>query len=507
MALEKDLQDYLKSRKDVQSARQKLQEAKSKVSQLQSALGSAPEAAKAGVRQNLETAKSVLNNAQSEFNTIESDAKSFYRSNKESIQSDIAKGKTTKAKTALEQAIIDRNRLSSLGQSTAVLDKKIAELQGNIAGGFQVVPQTGGLASGQPNTNQNNEVQPENFDALAKTAREFVKKELDNPGRLELARKLKAAGIEVPITGEYTDALTNAYKNAITGAKSSWNAFKEYPTVDAYLNEQARQVAVLKAASGGVGGEELPKPFGTQEIYNRSTAEGVIDSIFASLNLGREANKTEIDQLYKQLEVEQKKLSSMSKGTYKMVNGRRVLVQESGLDARTFLENKIKELPAYKESQAAKSEKNRINLASTALANGYNLETDFANELPGWLESINNGESIDKFKAVIRNAARRILPESVRSQIAPDEDLSTTFSTYMSNIAKAKGVPVNTIRVEDVIPLAITDKGFADPQQFEKNKRSQFWWDTSPEGISVTTTVLNDTLKDFGMLGQGVGTV
>ena len=161
----------------------------------------------------------------------------------------------------------------------------------------------------------------------------------------------------------------------------------------------------------------------------------------------------------------------------------------------------------YKESQAAKSEKSKISLASTALANGYNLETDFAMELPGWLESINSGKSIDDFKNIIRTNARRILPEAVRNQIAPDEDLSTTFSTYMSNIAKAKGVPVNTIRVQDVIPLAITDKGFADTKQFEVNKRSQAWWDGSPEGISVTTTFLNDTLKDFGLLGQGVRTV
>ena len=196
----------------------------------------------------------------------------------------------------------------------------------------------------------------------------------------------------------------------------------------------------------------------------------------------------------------------MSKGTYKMIDGRRVLVQESGLDARTFLENKVRELPAYKESQAAKSEKSKIDLASTALANGYNLDTDFATQLPGWLDAINNGKSIDEFKNIIRVTARRILPEAIRNQIAPDEDLTTTFSTYMSNIAKAKGVPVSTINVNDVIPLATNDKGFADYQEFEKKKRSQAWWDGSPEGFAVTTTYLNDTLKDFGLLGQGVRT-
>lgn len=249
-------------------------------------------------------------------------------------------------------------------------------------------------------------------------------------------------------------------------------------------------------------GTGVPEPFGTQVIYNKSTAEGVIDSIFSSLGLGREANQAEIDQLFKELQAEQKKLSSISKGTYKMVNGRQVLVQESGLDPRTFLENRVKQLDVYKTSQAAKTEKTKQALASTALANGYDLETDFAMDLPNWLESINNGESIDKFKTKIRTNARRMLPEAVRNQIDPDEDLSTTFSTYLSNVARSRGLPISAIKLRDVIPLAITDKGFADSKQFEINKRSQAWWDESPEGLNVTAETINDVLSNFGMVGM-----
>ena len=411
------------------------------------------------------------------------------------------------ANTAFNAAVEERNRLQKLVDDFKEPEKKLSKFEADKKRQADLlankVPPSGSTVSVDPNTNQT--VQVDDFDGLVKLSREFVKKTLDNSGRLELAKKLKAAGIDVPITGEYTDVLADGYKQAINNAKSSYNLRKEYPTVDSYLNEQARQVAVLKAA--GVGADELPKPFGQQEIYNRSTAEGVIDSIFTSLNLGREASKTEIDTLYKQLQAEQKKLSSISKGTYKMVNGRRVLVQESGLDARTFLENKVKELPAYKESQAAKSEKSKISLASTALANGYNLETDFAMELPGWLEAINSGKSIDDFKNKIRANARRILPEAVRNQIAPDEDLTTTFSTYINNVAKARGIPASNVNLNEIIGMATTDKGFADYQQFEVKKRSKAWWDSSPEGFAVTTNIVNDTLKDFGMLGQGVRTV
>lgn len=257
----------------------------------------------------------------------------------------------------------------------------------------------------------------------------------------------------------------------------------------------------ITAGLKGRGG--LPEPSGVQQIYNRSTAEGVINGIFTSLGLGK-ANKDQIDQLFKELQIEQKKPSSISKSTYKMVGGRQILVQESGLDEKTFLENKVKELAVYKNSQASKVEKNKQSLATVALANGFNLEADFSNELPDWLESISNGESIDKFKTKIRTSARRLLPEAIRNQIEPDEDLSTTFSAYLNNYAKAYGVPVSSINVSKIIPLAITDKGFATLQEFEVKKRSQKSWDGSQEGFAITIDTINDTLKDFGMLGQGM---
>lgn len=327
---------------------------------------------------------------------------------------------------------------------------------------------------------------------------------LSETKRRDLAGQLnRIYGTSLPQDGLWSQQLSDLYAKAIQDNFGRSVAFnEEIPFANFLLI--AEKEGTYKP---GAGDDDRYKPFGQQEIYNRSTTEGVIDSIFSSLNLGREANKTEIDTLYKQLQAEQKKLSSISKGTYKMVNGRRILVQEQGLDARTFLENKVRELPAYKNSQAAKAEQNKITLASTALANGYNLETDFANDLPNWLESINNGESIDKFKNIIRINARRMLPEAVRNQIPLDEDLSTTFSMFTSNIARARGIPVSAVNLNEVMRMATTDKGFATPQEFEVKKIAQPWWDGSPEGIDKTITVINDTLKNFGMLGQGVRTV
>ena len=411
------------------------------------------------------------------------------------------------ANTAFEAAVKEQTRLQGLIDNYKEPEKKLSKFevdkkrQEDLKAG--IVPPPGSTVSGDPNTDQTGQV--ENFDSLIKSAKTFLRKEMSDDDRLILATQLANAGYEVPKIKAYNGSLLSAYTSLIQGAKSR---NKEFPddikTVDDFLAEQTNIASQIKAAGGGE--DERYKPFGQQEIFNKSTAEGVIENLYKSIT-GKDATGPEVNSLYKELLAEQKKASSISKGTYKMVGGRRVLVQESGLDPRVFLENRIKQLPAYKESQAAKSEKSRIDLASTAIANGYNLETDFANDLPNWLDAINKGESIDKFKNKIRVNARRILPEAVRNQIDPDEDLSTTFSTYINNIAKARGIPSSRVNLNEVIRMATNDKGFADYQEFEKNKRSQVWWDESPEGISVTTTVLNDTLKDFGLLGQGVRTV
>lgn len=367
-------------------------------------------------------------------------------------------------------------------------DRQKAILEGKV-------PPAGGIISGDGNTNQTKQV--DDFAGLIKTAPNALRKMTDDE-RLVLATQLVDAGYEVPKIKAYNDALLGAYTSLINGAKAKNKQFPDdIKTVDDFLTEQTNIAAQIKAAGGG---NELPKPFGEQAIYNKSTAEGVIDNLFQSF-LKRDASQSEIDSLYKELQAEQKKLSSISKGTYKMVNGRRVLVQESGLDPKVFLENKIKSLPAYKESQAAKAEQNKLSLATTALANGYDLERDFGTQLPTWLDAINKGESISKFQSTIRNSARLALPEAVRNSIDPNEDLTTSFATYISNFAKTFGVPANQVSLSKIIPLATNEKGFVPIYDFEKKKRQLAEWDYTQDARTETANVVSTVLKDFGFKG------
>ncbi len=497
MAAPKTLQDYLKSLPEWKSASKEVNAAKARVSELNSALTSAPEASKSSIKSRLISAKSVLSTATSKLNKIQENATTYYNANPDQFAAKVTAEKISQGTKNVEDAIRTKNALIARGASAAqiaALDKRIAELQGKISTGFQESPKPGSIVDGQPNTET--EIKPEDFAGKIKTARQYIKSTLDNNGRLALSQSLKDAGIEVPITGEFTEALVTAYKSAITGAQNAWNANKEFSTVSDFLNDQIRQVRAINAAGGG----GLPETTGAQQIYDKSTAEGVIDNLFQSF-LRRDASPAEINSLYKQLDAEQRKASSISTTKYKVINGIRVKVDEIKFDPRVFLENKIKELPAYKESQVAKAEQNKLSLASTALANGYDLERDFGSQLPNWLDAINKGENISKFQTSIRNSARLALPEAVRNSIDPNEDLTTAFATYISSYSKTFGIPANQVSLSKILPLATNEKGFVPSYEFEKKKRALPEWDYTPEAKTETASVISTVLRDFGFKG------
>jgi len=497
MAAPKTLQDYLKSLPEWKSASKEVNAAKAKVTELTSALASAPEASKASIRSRLTSAKSDLSTANSKLNQVQSNATTYYNANPEEFAAKVTAEKVSEGTKNVEDAKRTRDALIARGAPAAqinALNSRIAILEGKISTGFQESPKPGSIVEGQPNTET--EVKPEDFAGMTKTARQYIKTKLDNNGRLALSQSLKDAGIEVPVTGEFTEALVSAYKQAITGAQNAWNANKEFSTVADFLTDQIRQVKAIQAASGG----GLPETTGAQQIYDKSTAEGVIDNLFQSF-LKRDASPEEINSLYKQLDAEQRKASSISTTKYKMINGIRVKIDEVKFDPRVFLENKIKELPAYKQSQAAKAEQNKLSLASTALANGYDLERDFGSQLPNWLDAINKGENISKFQTSIRNSARLALPESVRNSIDPNEDLTTAFATYISNYSKTFGVPANQVSLNKILPLATNEKGFVPIYEFEKKKRQLAEWDYTPEAKTETAGIISTVLRDFGFKG------
>lgn len=242
----------------------------------------------------------------------------------------------------------------------------------------------------------------------------------------------------------------------------------------------------------GFGSSTGSTPSTSLQISDPTRAAGLIKSAFDSIKVGRDPTPEEIAQLTKDLNLAERK------NPFKTING----VTTGGLDKNEFLIQAIQKLPAYAETLKVKSDKNKQALAATALANGLDLETNFGSQLPGWLDAANKGQDISKFQQSIRNAARRMLPEAIIKQIDPEEDLSTTFSIYANNYAKAYGIPVNKVPLSKIIPWAVTDKGFASTIDFEKKKRSDpKWWVDSVEAAPETATAVTNVLKNFGFKG------
>jgi hypothetical protein len=226
-------------------------------------------------------------------------------------------------------------------------------------------------------------------------------------------------------------------------------------------------------------------PYGT--ISSATEASAKINDVWQA-ELGRDATDEEVKKYTPILnEAERKNLTKTVKG-----------ITTGGLNKIEFLTQIVKKLP---EATAKKSDKlvdAKAKLTATALANGFTIDNDFADDLPVWLDAIDKGQKVDKFQQSIRNAARRLLPEGIRSQIDPDEDLSTTFSTYRSNYAKSRGVPVNTVSLAKIIPMATTDKGFATNREFEVNKRKDPLFDTSDEAIGLAYDAVNAIKSNWG---------
>jgi hypothetical protein len=237
--------------------------------------------------------------------------------------------------------------------------------------------------------------------------------------------------------------------------------------------------STVKAGGAGV------VPYGT--ISSVTEAAAKINDVWQA-ELGRDASDEEIKKYTPILnEAERKNLT-------KTVNG----ITTGGLNKIEFLSQIVKKLPEFTVKKSDKIVDAKAKLTATALANGFNIDSDFSDDLPVWLDAIDKGQKVDKFQQSIRNAARRLLPEGVRNQIDPDEDLSTTFSTYRSKYAKSRGVPANTVSLEKIIPMAITDKGFATNREFDINNRKQPDWDNSEEAIATAYDAVNNIKANWG---------
>ncbi len=315
--------------------------------------------------------------------------------------------------------------------------------------------------------------------------------------RKAISQQLKSAGYQVPVTGEYSSLVREKFLEANRDlsdeiriiAANDPKRLQEIPyDLTTFLNDRASDVT--KASAG-------PTTSRSTNIFTDAEAIAEVQKLYRAL-LNAEPTPAEQSRLAKKLQNAQKKNPTVTK--YRTVGGVQDAITTGGLDSEEFLTNEIKKDPRYNQKQQEKLTGSRATLAATARANGLDLDKNFGSQVDDFLDRIKNGEDIKNIQNLIRQQARLFLPESVRNAIDSSIDLSSALGIYVNDYAKSRGIPVDQIDINEVIPLAINDKGFASISDFRKAKKKQAWWAETEEADQEVFQGIGQVFSNFGIM-------
>lgn len=315
--------------------------------------------------------------------------------------------------------------------------------------------------------------------------------------RREVANLLKNAGYRVAVDGKYTDALVNAYTDAVQKAAIQSQRLGRAFSVRDYLTQEA-------TAQGAGGGPSI-----TNYISDPTQAAGTIQAVFQGL-LNREATDKEVGALTKIL------VDAQKRNPYKTVDG----VRTGGLDDRQFLTDLIKSgtyeankkaSPGILKNLAKEAETKKVgveekvrltneqSILGTALANGIKLSND---QVKAYVDGIKAGRSLEQTQQDIRNIASLGQPENVAKMIAAGTDLDTIYQPYRNRMAAVLEIPSDQISMDDsALRSAINLNGPMTLYDFEKNLRKDSRWQYTNNAREEVSNAALKVLKDFGFQG------
>ncbi len=316
--------------------------------------------------------------------------------------------------------------------------------------------------------------------------------------RRSISQQLKDAGYNVPVTGDYSATVREAFLQANRDLSEeitvlSANNPQRLETIaydlNTYLKDRANDITRAKDTG--------PSVSKSASIYTDDQARAFITDAFKKY-LNVEPTADEIVKLTKKLQNAQRKNPSVTK--YRTFGGVQEAITTPGLDETQFVLDIIQKDPRYDKKQQEQLLGSRAELAATARANGLDLDANFGPQVNDFLNRIKNGEDIKNIQKTIRQQGRLFLPESIRSAVDPDTDLSSILSIYVNDYAKTFGVPADQVDINDIIPLAITDKGFAPVSDFKRAKRKLANWPTTDEAITEAYQAVGQIFGNFGIM-------
>jgi hypothetical protein len=293
---------------------------------------------------------------------------------------------------------------------------------------------------------------------------------------------------------DFQNALTDAAENRVSLPKSL----------------QGKDLLTFIAAPsvsfkpGGTGGSATGEPATTEypTIFSSTDATKAINDVFEA-ELGRKATAAEMTELKPLLKAAQEK--NPARYVTKIVNGKKVVTQTTGLDVSTFLLGTIKKMPAIKAEIDQKLEGKKSitlqDLAKTATANGLSLDV-FGDDVSTWVNRVDNGEDIDIFKNLIRKTAKIGLPDKVGKLLDEGIDLNAVYSPYKNLMAKVLEIDAGSIKLDDpTLRAAIGPDKEMPIYEFERALRKDPRWQYTDTARQEVSDVALGVLQDFGFTG------
>ena len=490
------LKSFLEDDSAVKAAKKKLQAASAELNKQKAALAAANRGGpglREQVQRRVEAAQIAYDEAKANADKITVKRTTYFQQNKKKIRTEAKTADVNEAKQELEELLALKNQ----GITSSVIDARIADARDKIAGTGKYAPKPKAkdpeaTPGDQTETGAERDYLKE-INSAATVIRNMTPAE-----RQDLAELLKASDFyKGAVTGVYTDALVEAYQASIAANKARSTAWGEEVSWSEYIQDKSNETAALKGGTGGLG-----KTTGSVSISTPSEAAATVESIFQS-ELGRLPTAAERDKYVAELIAKEKKESSITKVTPKKIGGVTVNVYTGGFDKNQFLKDKVRLLPEYSESKAAARTLNVQNLATTALANGINLDTTFGPDvIAGWVKRVENGEDIDIFNNLIRKTASVGLPDNLVKLVDSGVNLDAIYAPYKRSMAAILEIPESTITLDD--PTLRSAIGPDKPMtifDFQKQLRKDARWQYTDQAREEVSSAALKVLRDFGFQG------
>ena len=338
-------------------------------------------------------------------------------------------------------------------------------------------------------------------EAAAVSLTDFLKSAIGDVNKTKkLQQSLKDAGVyKGPINGIFNAEVL------VPAAEKAEERLATYASLGIVFNDRYegyKRLATGDTGAGGTGGTgELPiTEYPT--IFSSTDATKAINDVFEA-ELGRKATAAEMAELKPLLKAAQEK--NPARYETRVVKGKKVVTQTTGLDVATFLTGQIKKNPTLKteidQRLGGRKSLTLQDLNKTAVANGLDLAV-FGDDVDTWVKRVENGENIDIFKNLIRKTAKIGLPDKVGALLDEGVDLSAVYAPYKNLMARVLEVQPDSIKLDDpTLRAAIGPDKEMPIYEFERALRKDPRWQYTDTARQEVSDIALGVLQDFGFTG------